>query len=125
MCDRETRASAWAILSPSCPIVGGPPVFERLPMRTMVMTRCETKRRFKINGVKQTRWVEVAVADIANGDEVEIRCAHCHGAVKLLKANVDRGEEDHVKHRSRVDTENCQAGQGPQGGQGLSSKPVE
>ncbi len=79
----------------------------------------------KINGVKETRWVEVAVADIAGDEAAEIRCAHCHGAVKLQKAKADRGEEDHVKHRLRVDTDNCQGGKGPQGTQGLSSKPIE
>jgi hypothetical protein len=90
-------------------------------MHTTVMTRCQTKRRFKINGVKETRWVEVAVADIVGDEAAEIRCAHCHGAVKLQKAKADRGEEDHVTHRLRVDTDNCQGGRG----QGMSSKPVE
>jgi hypothetical protein len=92
---------------------------------TNLMPRCETKRRFKTNGVKESRWVDVAVADIANGDEVEIRCAHCHGAVKLHKANAAKGQEDHVTHRSRADADHCQGGRGAQGGQGLSSKPVE
>jgi hypothetical protein len=89
-------------------------------MATELMTRCETKRLYKINGVKEARWVDVAVADIAGGDAVEIRCTYCHGAVKLAPANDARKIEAHVKHRARVDTDNCQGGKG----QGMSSKPV-
>ncbi len=91
-------------------------------MATNMMTRCETKRRFKINGVKESRWVDVAVADIVDADEPAIRCSRCHGAVKLIKKNGTSGSEDHVKHRFRQDTDNC-AGVG--GAASLSSRPVD
>jgi hypothetical protein len=89
-------------------------------MATDLMTRCETKRLFKVNGVKETRWVDVAVADILGGDAPVIRCTYCHGAVKVTPANDARGVEAHVKHRARTDADNCQGGKG----QGRSSKPV-
>jgi hypothetical protein len=93
-------------------------------MPANVMTRCETKRLYKVNGVKESRWVEVAVADLAGEAEREIRCAHCHGAVKIFPGRADRGTESHVKHRAKVDTDNCQGGRGPQGASGTSSRPV-
>lgn len=83
-------------------------------MTQQLMTRCETKRLYKVNGNKEWRWVDVAVADIAPDSESQIRCAHCHGAVKVVKGN------EHVAHRSRADADNCQGGQA----QSLSSRPV-
>lgn len=94
-------------------------------MTDSLMTRCETKRLYKIDGKKEWRWVEVAVTDLADEGEREIRCAHCHGAVKINRRKGERGAEDHVKHRSRADADNCQDGRGVQSGHGLSSKPVE
>ena len=87
-------------------------------MPDTAMPRCEVKRLFKVNGVKESRWVGVAVPDVANDSEPVIRCAYCHGAVKF-----DKGR-DYVMHRWRADADNCQVGRGPQGSQGLSSKPV-
>jgi hypothetical protein len=91
-------------------------------MATSIMTRCETRRLFKINGVKEARWVDVAVADLAQVDAPQIRCSHCHGAVKLVNGNDERGTEAHVKHRLREDSDNCQ---GAQGSAGLSSRPIK
>ncbi|HYO25053.1 MAG TPA: hypothetical protein VEQ85_08885 [Lacipirellulaceae bacterium] len=83
------------------------------------MTRCETKRLYKIDGAKQWRWVDVAVADLPPEPESPIRCAHCHGAVKIHKTKT--GVQEHVKHKARVDADNCQGGNGAV----LSSKPIE
>jgi hypothetical protein len=94
-------------------------------MTDILMTRCETKRLYKVNGTKAWRWVEVAVADITSEDTGEIRCAHCHGAIKVHPGKTAVGVEPHVKHKARVDTDNCQNGRGAQAGVGLSSKPVE
>ena len=87
-------------------------------MADTAMERCEVKRLFMVNGAKETRWVNVGVADVADNPEAQLRCAYCHGAIKFSKGG------DYVMHRWRVDGDNCQGGQGPRGSQGLSSKPV-
>ena len=83
-------------------------------MAQQLMTRCEMRRLYKVNEKKEWRWVDVAVADIAGNLESQIRCTHCHGAVKVVKGN------EHVVHRYSADSDNCQSGRGP----GLSSRPV-
>jgi hypothetical protein len=87
-------------------------------MPDTAMNRCQTKRMYKTNGVKETRWVDVDVLDVVNDERAQIRCSHCHGALKF-----DKGRE-YVMHRLRADADNCQNGRGPQGAEGLSSKPV-
>jgi hypothetical protein len=87
-------------------------------MADTAMDRCEVKRLFKVNGAKEARWVDVAVNQIAADSEAQLRCAYCHGAIKLDKGG------DYVMHRWRTDGDNCQGGRGPRGSQGLSSKPV-
>ena len=94
-------------------------------MTENLMTRCETKRLYKVDGTKAWRWVEVAVADVSGDPAPEIRCLHCHGAVKVNKSKAKADAEPHVTHKARVDTDNCQSGRGAQNGVGLSSKPVE
>jgi hypothetical protein len=88
-------------------------------MADTAMERCEVKRLYKINNVKEARWVNVGVSDIASDPEAKLRCAYCHGAIKLDKGG------DYVMHRWRADGDNCQGGQGPRGTQGLSSKPID
>ncbi len=88
-------------------------------MADTAMERCAVKRRYKVNGAKETRWVDVAVADVAKDTEATLRCVYCHGAIKLSKGG------DYVMHRWRTDGDNCQGGLGPQGAQGRSSKPVD
>ncbi len=87
-------------------------------MADTAMERCEVKRFFKVNGIKETRWVEVAAADVARDSEATIRCAYCHGAVKLDKGG------DYIMHRWRADGDNCQGAHASRGAYGLSSKPV-
>jgi hypothetical protein len=88
-------------------------------MADTAMERCEVKRLFMVNGKKEARWVNVAVSDIASNPEANLRCAYCHGAIKLNKGG------DYVLHRWRADGDNCYGGHGPQGAQGRSSKPVD
>jgi hypothetical protein len=85
-----------------------------------LMTRCETKKLFKIDGKKEHRWVDVAVEDVTS--ESTIRCAYCHGAIKInpAKATGAGAGEAHFTHKSRADADSCQNGSA----QGRSSKPV-
>jgi hypothetical protein len=85
-----------------------------------VMVRCQEKRLHKIDGKKQFRWVEIAVADISIEGGKEIRCMHCKGEVKVVKQKTASSPPLHVDHRSRVDTDHCQG----DGAQQQSSNPV-
>jgi hypothetical protein len=89
-----------------------------MAMADDLMTRCETKRLFKVNDKKEWRWVEVAVADLSG--EGEIRCVHCHGAIKIQKSAGERGPHEHAAHKARVDADNCPRVRGGS----LSSRPV-
>jgi hypothetical protein len=51
---------------------------------------------------------------------------HCHGAVQIRRQSVDNGPEDHVEHRLRQDSENCEGGSiYDDGKHRLSLQPVE
>jgi hypothetical protein len=88
------------------------------------MTICEHKRRFKIGESYEWRWKVVAVSEIVGTPDPQIRCAHCHGAVRIHKQQVDHGPQDHVEHRSRQDSKGCRAGHYFQGEHRISARPV-
>lgn len=90
-----------------------------------MMTRCAVKRLYKVEGKKEVRWVEVAVADLPAWDDVDVRCPLCHGAVRINRQKTANGTQDHVVHRSRADAQNCQAGHQFQGTHQMSARPVE
>ncbi len=75
-----------------------------------MMSKCERKALSKIDNEKVWKWVEVDVADLSSGEQPDIRCVHCHGRVRVHKRNVEHGPQDHVKHLSRQDSENCRGG---------------
>jgi hypothetical protein len=83
------------------------------------MTRCETKRLYKVDGKKIWRWVEVAASDAVDQGKDDIRCLHCHGAIKFNKRGASA--EVQVTHRLRQDADNCRGGRAA----GRSSHPVE
>lgn len=89
-----------------------------------VMVRCQEKRLHTIDGKKQFRWVEIAVADVSAEGGKEIRCMHCKGEVKVVKQKTASGAPLHVDHRSRLDTDQCLGGRSFGGAQQQSSKPV-
>jgi len=90
-----------------------------------MMTRCAVKRLYKVEGKKETRWIEIAVADLPAWDEADVRCAHCHGAVRIHRQKAVEGTQDHVVHRSRADAQHCEGGHDFQGTQRMSARPVE
>lgn len=90
-----------------------------------MMTRCAVKRLYKVEGKKEVRWTEVAVADLPAWDDAEVRCPHCHGAVRIHRQKVATGPQDHAEHRSRADSVTCQSGHQFQGTHQLSLRPVE
>jgi hypothetical protein len=94
-------------------------------MPKSLMSRCEEKRLYKVEEKKVWRWVEIAVADRSADGTNAIRCMHCHGAIKLHKSKAKSAPEDHVEHRTRVDSDHCKGAHEFQESQTLSSKPVE
>lgn len=89
-----------------------------------LMTKCEQKKPFMRDGKKVWEWVEVPVSTLASGSRADVRCMHCHGAVRVHKQHVDHGPVDHVEHRSRQDSENCMGGIYFKGAHQMSSHPV-
>ncbi len=91
-----------------------------------MMYRCEEKKLFKVNGVKERRWVERDVSGLERGkNDGLIRCMHCRGAVRVHLQQVPEGPADHVEHLRREDSENCKGGHYFKGTHRLSQFPVE
>jgi hypothetical protein len=96
-------------------------------MATDLMTRCEQKKEFRIaNGDMELRWMEVSASQVSGVSRDRLRCAHCHGAVRLHRQQVEHGPQDHVEHLLRQDSERCRAGHYFSGGEHrMSSQPVK
>jgi hypothetical protein len=89
-----------------------------------MMMRCEEKRLHKVDGKKEWRWIDVGVGDLSLDGDKAVRCTHCHGEVKLRKQKGVKGAPDHLEHRLRQDSENCQGGHYFLGSHRPSAKPV-
>ena len=90
-----------------------------------LMMECERRTLYVRNGEKVGDWKRVKVADLDGSvSSRDIRCAHCHGKVRLHKQQVDHGPQDHVEHYSRQDSEGCPGGIYFQGTARMSSSPV-
>jgi len=91
------------------------------------MTECDRRTLYKdkITGEKTHGWKQVRVADLtADVESRDLRCTHCQGAVSLHRRTAADGPQDHVKHRSRQDSEGCRGGAYFQGTHRPSSHPV-
>src|SRR5262249_1363771 len=71
---------------------------------------CEVKRSFIRDGQKIRDWKRVPVAEALSAQREDVRCAECHGAVRLHGRNVAHGPAPHAEHRSREDSEFCRVG---------------
>lgn len=89
-----------------------------------LMALCQQRKQFKADGDYEWRWVEVRVADLTAALSKDIRCAHCHGAVRVHRKQVEHGPQDHVEHLSRQDSENCRGGMHFKGSHRRSTEPV-
>jgi len=90
-----------------------------------LMTNCEQKKQFMLSSKKEWLWVKIPVSLVGASYEA-IRCMHCHGAVRIHRQSEDHGPEDHVEHRLRQDSENCEGGSiYVEGIHRLSLQPVE
>lgn len=90
-----------------------------------LMTECERRTLYKRNGEKVWDWKRIKVADLdLSVSSRDIRCAHCHGKVRLHKQQVEHGPQDHVEHYSRQDSEGCSGGHYFQGTHRMSANPV-
>lgn len=89
-----------------------------------LMLRCEQRKEYKIKDGYEWRWKEVAVPEAVGAQSKDIRCMHCHGAVRIHQQQVDHGPQDHVEHRLRQDSESCKGGVYFQGEHKISTQPV-
>ena len=89
-----------------------------------LMTRCERRTQYKLNEEYEWRWKEVPVSEAIGVASKNLRCLHCHGAVRIHQQQVAHGPQDHVEHLSRQDSENCKGGHYFKGEHRLSSQPV-
>lgn len=89
-----------------------------------LMTQCEQKKLYLVNGKEVDRWVVVAADTLEGVAPDRIRCMHCFGAVRLHKQQVAHGPQDHVEHRSRQDSQGCRGGSYFQGTHTQSLQPV-
>ena len=62
-----------------------------------LMLRCEARRENLVDGKHEWRWKEVAVSDTAGAAANDVRCMHCHGAVRIHRQKVPNGPQDHVE----------------------------
>jgi hypothetical protein len=89
-----------------------------------LMIRCEQRKEFIV--APQWRWVEAAVSSLAGVSSDQIRCMHCHGAVKLHRQQVGHGPQDHVEHLLHQHSQHCRGGHYfDHGEHRMSSQPVE
>lgn len=90
-----------------------------------LMTRCQQRRQFMVDGKPEWRWKEVSVSEAIGAAPGSIRCKHCHGAVQLHRQQVEHGPQDHVEHRLHSDSESCPGGTYYKGTLRMSTQPVE
>lgn len=89
-----------------------------------LMTVCQKRTLFKRDEAKVWEWVEVPVSRLCSGIQPGIRCAHCHGAVRVHKQQVEHGPCDHIEHVSHQDSVNCKGGHYFIGNHAMSLNPV-
>ena len=89
-----------------------------------LMTQCEQKKLFIVDGKEVARWTSTPVSKLFGATSPNIRCIHCNGAVRVHKQQVDHGPQDHVEHRSRQDSEHCKGGSYFKGVHRRSTAPV-
>lgn len=69
---------------------------------------CEVKRkRVRAGGGYEPFWKTKTVAEALIDGDIEFRCKHCHGEVKLHKRAATQGGGSHVTHKSKSDSEHC------------------
>lgn len=90
------------------------------------MYDCEVRKLFKRpDGTMEKRWVVRPVSSLPSGTHPDVRCMHCHGAVRVHRSQVDHGPADHVEHRVHADSEGCLGGSYFDGNHRLAREPVE
>jgi hypothetical protein len=94
-------------------------------LSSSIMERCEIRKLFMRNGSKVAEWVEVPVRGLPSGSDGLVRCAHCHGAVRVHVQKVLHGPTDHVEHLNREDSEGCKGGHHFKGTHRMSTRPIE
>ena len=70
-------------------------------------------------------WTVRSVTGIpTSGEQPDVRCQHCHGAVRVHKQQVPHGPADHVEHVSSSDAAHCVGGDAYKPPHRMSATPV-
>ena len=93
-------------------------------MPNQLMNNCEQQKLYLQNGAEVKRWVTVEVSTVEGVPAHKLRCMYCLGAVRVHKQQVPHSPKDHVKHRSRQDSEGCRGGEYFEGEHRISMQPV-
>jgi hypothetical protein len=70
-------------------------------------------------------WIRISSTELQHDDPLPIRCAECHGEVRLHKQQTENGMRDHVEHKHRQDSKGCPKGEHFDGNHRMSMNPVE
>lgn len=90
-----------------------------------LMLDCARRTLYVRGGEKVWDWKPMKVSDLDPAASThDIRCAHCHGKLRLPKQLSDKSPHNHVEHFSRADSEGCRAGHYFAGTHRLSASPV-
>ena len=87
-------------------------------MANNLMNRCESR------GGNNGDWTIAMASDLESGTTPNIRCLHCHGAVRVHRRHGPHGPTDHVEHLSRQDSNGCLGGHHFDGEHRMSLVPV-
>jgi len=73
--------------------------------------QCEVKRRrVRASGGYEPFWKVKTIAEALEDNDTEFRCMNCGGAVKVFKRSPEGGQETHIGHKLKGDSEYCSAG---------------
>lgn len=86
---------------------------------------CEIKTPYIVDGQKVHKWKPISATELDTRENRPIRCAGCHGRVRVHKQQQSDGTPDHVEHLSRQDSKGCPYGIYFDGTQRMSKHPVE
>lgn len=101
-------------------------VAKKCAVSRSLMTKVEAKKLFRLpTGGYESRWEICPVDRALQVAYKEVRCAHCHGAVRLHASHTEGSPAAHAEHLSKSDSTGCKGGYYFDGSHRMSGAPVE
>lgn len=90
------------------------------------MLKVEVLKTFQYDDDKSIvkQWAQESVELALARRYPKVRCAHCHGRVRLHRAHTETSPAPHAEHLSRADSEGCRGGVYFKGEHKKSANPV-